>query len=81
MTNSEKFTLAHQIAKTLEGDYTARFALALRQVNQMETFEIKWKTSEEASFEYYVQDFASAKELIIELRSFEKNFNRKYYAA
>lgn len=81
MTNSEKFTLAHQIAKTFEGHYAARFALALKQVNTMEVFEIKWETSEDTGFDYYIQDFESANELIIELKSFEKNFHLKYYAA
>ena len=37
MTKSQIFTAAHQLAKTFEGDYSACFALALREVRQSNT--------------------------------------------
>jgi hypothetical protein len=33
MTNSQKFTAAHKLAKTYEGNYRACFALALKVLN------------------------------------------------
>jgi hypothetical protein len=43
MTNSQKFTAAHKLAKTYEGNYRACFALALKVLNG--TLEIEMKNT------------------------------------
>jgi len=59
MTNSEKFTAAHKLAKTYEGDYRACFALALKAVNEMikkSEFDLEYKTE---SYNYQVSIFGA----------------------
>jgi hypothetical protein len=59
MTNSEKFTAAHKLAKTYEGNYRACFALALKGVNEMikeSEFDLEYKTE---SYNYQVSIFGA----------------------
>lgn len=55
MTKSEIFTAAHKLAKTFEGDYTARFILALEIVRSEKTNNCLQNKTQKESFDEWTE--------------------------